>query len=286
MEHDVAELTFECNKCHAEIVEIEPDLPAFDYSCEVHSDGRGYEALDVVCPECEKEYTVEVTNMFDQYEGVILDEPDISVEIEVPPEIDYEYDYHEYLKSYVPNEPRQRYEHSLLLLDQMLHVAGSLKSYPMFWRMQLLQHVAIMEAYLCDRLITLVDTEQIRIALINNYQNLRVQKISLVAIANKPQLVAETVTMFLKKQLYHEIDTVENLYIAALGASPFIDDVSKTFLKATVINRHHCVHRDGKDNDGQVLEDIDERYLKKVRKHIQDLVDHIETKFKGEISSI
>ena len=168
----------------------------------------------------------------------------------------------------------------------MVSAAGALKSYPMFHRMLLLQHVAMMEAYLCDRLITLVEIEPVRVNLIKGYPNLQNQKYPLVALASNPNLIAEKTTTFLKAQLYHELDEVEKMYESALGSTPFVDEQSKTFLKSVMINRHHCVHRDGKDNDGVVLQQVDEGYIKEVREKVSALVKNIETKFDTEISKV
>jgi hypothetical protein len=208
------------------------------------------------------------------------------VDISVPSKPNEDYDYDEYLKAYVPVEPWERYEHSLELLDQMVAAALELKSYPMFQRMLLLQHVAMMEAYLCDRLVTLTAVDQIRANLIRGYQNIKNQKYPLEAFASNPNFVAEKTVMFLKGQLYHELDEVEKMYQSALGSSPFTDDKSKTFLKSVMINRHHCVHRDGKDNDGIVLQNVTEKYVEEVRAAIVVLLKNIETTFAKEISML
>lgn len=53
-----------------------------------------------------------------------------------------------------------------------------------------------------------------------------------------------------------------------------------------MINRHHCVHRDGKDNDGVVLDEVDATYIVDVRKNISALVHNIETKFGADIAQV
>ena len=287
MAQKIPTLSFECGRC-AEQIEVDDfDLPGYDYSAEVHSDGRGCEDVAVECPNCRMEYTVEISNMLGQYDAEVVEDAGITVDLDVPSEPDYdEYDYDEYLKSYVPKEPFGRYEHSLELLDEMLKSAGVLQSYPMFHRMMLLQHVAMMEAYLCDRLITLVASDKVRTNLILGHTSLSQQKYPLSAFAGNPRLMNEKTVIFLKNQLYHELDEVEKLYIAALGTTPFVDETSKTFLKAAMINRHHCVHRDGKDNDGVVLDEVDATYIVDVRKNISALVHNIETKFGADIAQV
>lgn len=279
-------ILFTCSSCNEEIEESIFELPEYDYGTDVHSDGRGVEDCYINCPNCEKDYTVTVSNMFEQFEAEIDNDPDIIVDIEVPSNFhdqDHssydDYDYEEYLKSYVPDEPLQRYKHSLQLLDEMVAASRSLKSYPMFYRMLLLQHVAMMEAYLCDRLITLVVLDEVRVKLIQGYHGLKLQDIKLVAIASNPNLVNERTNAFLRSQLYHDLDAVDKMYHSALGASPFVNDEDKKFLKSVMINRHHCVHRDGKDNEGAILHDIDESYIISVRDKIKNLVENIEIKF-------
>lgn len=287
MAQRIPTLSFECSRC-AEQIEVDDfDLPGYDYGAEVHSDGRGCEDVSVECPNCRMEYTVEISNLLGQYDADVVEDASITVDLYVPSEPDYDdYDYDEYLKSYVPKEPFNRYEHSLELLDEMLKNAGVLQSYPMFHRMMLLQHVAMMEAYLCDRLITLVASDKVRTNLILGYTSLSQQKYPMSAFAGNPSLMNDKTVTFLKNQLYHELDEVEKLYIAALGTTPFVDETSKTFLKAAMINRHHCVHRDGKDNDGVVLDEVDAAYIVDVRKNISELVNNIETKFGAEIAEV
>lgn len=280
-------LSFECSRCGDDIEETSFDLPGYDYSAEVHSDGRGVEYVEIACPTCEKVYSVEISNMFDTFEVDVPDEPSLDIRLWAGADSEeYDEDYREYLKSYVPDEPGERYRHSLGMLDEMVAAAGDLQSYPMFQRMLLLQHVAMMEAYLCDRLITLVVIPKVRTDLIDGYGALRNQSVPLVALASDPDLIAKRTTSFLKNQLYHELDAVEKLYTAALGVTPFPNGETKSFLKTVMINRHHCVHRDGKDNDGAVLRDVNASYINELRAKISDLVMHIEKKFGVEIESV
>ena len=88
--------------------------------------------------------------------------------------------------------------------------------------MLFLQYVAIMEAYLADRLITLVtDVEPVRLALIQGYSSLGTQKYPLHALASAPKLITDKTVTFLKGQLYHDLDVVDDLYKSALGNTPF-----------------------------------------------------------------
>ncbi|SFK37419.1 hypothetical protein SAMN04488518_104337 [Pseudovibrio ascidiaceicola] len=282
------QISFVCSQCDERVEEFICSLPAFDYSAEVNSEGRGIEHLQVTCPECSKAYEVEITNFFDQFEASIPEEPNLSVSISVPDDPhDYdELDYDEYLKSYVPEEPWNRYIHSLELLDEMFVNAGSLHSYPMFRRMLLLQHIAMMEAYLCDRLITLAADKEVQVSLITQYDKLGDQKFPLKKLANNKDPLFEHAVTFLKNQLYHDLEVVDKLYTSALGATPFVDTDSKSFLKSVMITRHHCVHRDGKDNQGKVLLSIDNNYINSIREHILGLVQNIEKRFADKISSI
>ncbi len=280
-------LRFNCNRCGAEIVEDVFDLPGFDYSAEIHSDGRGVETLDVRCEACGKDYQLEISNMFDQFEVEVVGAAEVEVDLEIEPEYDdSEYDYQEYLKSYVPGEPGERYRHSLQLLDTMVADAGPLNTYPMFHRMLLLQHVAMMEAYLSDRLITLVAIDSVRTNLVKGFPKLQNLQAPLVAFAVNPNLVQERTVACLKAQLYHELDDVERMYQAALAKSPFPTDGMKSLLKAAMINRHHCVHRDGKNNEGEVLAEVDGAYIEQVRGAISGLVAHIEATFAAEIAQV
>ena len=52
-----------------------------------------------------------------------------------------------------------------------------------------------------------------------------------------------------------------------------------------MISRHHCVHRDGVDNEGERVE-VDAKYVDEVREQITALVKNIETRFRTEITKV
>lgn len=190
---------------------------------------------------------------------------------------DSDYEYWHFLKSYVPDEPFARYRNSVERLDEIAENSKHLNDYPMFHRMMLVQHVAILEAYLADRLITLVTAfPDIRRSLVLNHQPLKAQKYPLEAIVGNPELVTHKITSYLKSLLYHELEFVAEVYRAALAVDILADEPSATALKEAMIDRHHCVHRDGKDNDGQVLTQFDADYIARLRDYSVGLVNHIE----------
>ncbi|WP_318764550.1 hypothetical protein [Agrobacterium fabrum] len=283
------QISFDCSKCGTEVTEEEFELPGYDYSSDSHADGIGTEDITIYCHGCERQYRVEVANMFDQFSAEIHSHPKIKVKIFVEqlPDWDDEYDYQQYLKTYVPTEPYERFTHSLELIDSMLASAKAVTDYPVFQRMLFLQYIAMMEAYLCDRLLLLTaGIDSVRIKLIQNYPGLQNQKYPLTAFVSEPEFITKKTTTFLKAQLYHELDAVEAMYKAALDASPFPDEQNKLFLKAATINRHHCVHREGKDNDGAVLEEVNEAYVQEVRQKITALASHMEATYAVEIEKI
>lgn len=190
---------------------------------------------------------------------------------------DSDYEYWHFLKSYVPEEPFARYRNSIEHLDEIAENSKHLNDYPMFHRMMLVQHVAILEAYLADRLITLVTAfPDIRRSLVLNHQPLKAQKYPLEAIVGNPELVTKKITSYLKSLLYHELEHISEVYQAALSVDILADEPSATALKGAMIDRHHCVHRDGKDNDGRVLTQIDASYTAGLRDNSVALVNHIE----------
>ncbi len=190
---------------------------------------------------------------------------------------DSDYDYWHFLKSYVPDEPFARYRNSIERLDEIAENSKHLNDYPMFHRMMLVQHVAILEAYLADRLITLVTAfPDIRRSLVLNHQPLKAQKYPLEAIVGNPDLVTQKITSYLKSLLYHELVLISEVYRAALSVDILANEPSATALKEAMIERHHCVHRDGKDNDGRVLTQIDASYTAGLRDNSVALVNHIE----------
>lgn len=192
--------------------------------------------------------------------------------------VDADYGYTEFLRKYVPDEPATRYWHSMELLDNLQKEGKALEGFPMFHRMQLLQHIAQMEAYLSDRLIVLVSNfDDLRRNLVLKHEPLRKQSYTLEAYVGHPDLVAEKVNTYLKRLLFHELGPAADVYQAALGIDIFPDEKVKSTITQAVIDRHHCVHRDGKDNDGNGLE-IDFDYIFPLRDALIAFVANIEDK--------
>lgn len=191
---------------------------------------------------------------------------------------DYDdYEYWQYLKTYVPDEPASRYNHTGQQLDELAEDARHLEMYPAFHRMMLVQRVAMVEAYLADRLITLVTAfPDVAKKLVLGHQPLKGQSFPLEAIVGNPTLVSDKIAAYLKSLMYHELELVAKLYRTALDVNIFPDADSERAMKDAMVNRHHCVHRDGKDNNGQVLTAIDAAYVATVRHHFILMVEHIE----------
>ncbi|ESZ64721.1 hypothetical protein [Mesorhizobium sp. L103C131B0] len=190
---------------------------------------------------------------------------------------DSDYEYWHYLRNYVPNEPAQRYTHSGQQLDELAEDARHLDSYPAFHRMMLVQRVAMVEAYLADRLITLVTNfPDVAKKLVLGHHPLKGQSFPLEAIVANPGLVTEKITSYLKSLMYHELGLVAKLYRVALDVEIFPDPISERVMKDAMVNRHHCVHRDGKDNSGNVLTAIDAAYVAQARESFILMVEHIE----------
>lgn len=191
------------------------------------------------------------------------------------------YDYWLHLKTYVPSEPAERYRHSLEQIDELTEDAESLNSYPAFHRMLLVQHVAMIEAYLADRLITLVTHfPDVAKKLVLGHQPLKGQTFSLEAAVGNPHLVTGKITTFLKNLMYHELELIAKLYRVSLGVEIFPDRETETVAKDAMVDRHHCVHRDGKDNLGNVLTAIDAAYVQKARTSFAAMFEHIERQCK------
>lgn len=142
--------------------------------------------------------------------------------------------------------------------------------------MMLVQHVAMIEAYLSDRLITLLRLPEVTTKLVAGHRSLHDQKYPLGAIAANPNLLNEKITLYLKSLMYHELDFIAGLYKSALDLSIFQSEEAGIAMKAAMVVRHHCVHRDGKDNDGNVVP-VDSTYIQTVRGNFAAMVEHIET---------
>lgn len=183
----------------------------------------------------------------------------------------------------IPDNPHSVY------MNTHYHVADMLVEYgengtgvlrhsaPLLTRMIFAQQISALEAYLCDTLLNEVTkSTEVRDRLLKDDKELKVAHVSLLEIARKPDIVNELVRKHLQGILYHNLQKVAALYKIALHFEIWPDSETKELMHQAIRYRHDCVHRNGRNLDGEELTVLNQQYVTDILSTMLKLVSHIE----------
>ncbi len=147
-------------------------------------------------------------------------------------------------------------------------------------RMIYIQHVVMLEAYLSDRLIKIIleDKEKL-IALIGAIPQLRDSTPKLIDIAKDADYVKKNAKAYLHEFSFHRFEEAAKLYRAVLKISIFADEANAKEMNEITVKRHHLVHRNGRDNDGNVVS-VSPLNVLRVRALADEMVERIEDAYR------
>ena len=145
-------------------------------------------------------------------------------------------------------------------------------------RMLFVHQITAMEAYLCDTLINKVmgdsDAQE---RLMTKHDKLKEKKFTLSEIAKEKKFVEAQIRKYLLDSvLYHRIKDVNNLYDVALKINILNFLEEKRSFEEAIKLRHHCIHRNGFDKDGNKLESFTKLFVQDTADMIKVFVEKIE----------
>lgn len=150
-------------------------------------------------------------------------------------------------------------------------------------RMLLVQMFSILEAFLSDRLLSVVSHlgepgERARRRLCTRMNSFNEQKWTLRDVAKASNILLEQVVKRIKEESFHDFKKVAKYYdhaisLEMLPTAP--DDTS--FLEVAVRKRHDCVHRNGKTTEGLLNRDINEAYLQRLASLFKQMARKVDT---------
>lgn len=274
---------FDCPICHRsaanKVLVPEPNWGASDKVSELTSESE----TEVVCDLCGAVFSAYVQNSASDCSVTLDDYPETEVLADnafFAPSAD-----DDWLNTDLPENP------SGIFLDSHYHAGDILAEYGIggrgvlshsafiINRMVFSQQVSALEAYLGDTLVQQVKQSQIATGkLLANDDELKDVKIGLAEIVISPDIVSKTVQAHLQKILYHNLAKVAVLYKIALDIDIWPDEVIKKGLFRAVQYRHDCVHRNGRDKDGNEQQVFTTEYVKEMLDAMSKLVRHIEAK--------
>ena len=153
-------------------------------------------------------------------------------------------------------------------------------------RMVFSQHISALEAYLSDTLLKEVtDKRNSALALVEKDDDLGKRRFTLKEIAGDADLVSNTVLSYLRSVVYHNLPRVNALYRIVFTVDLFglFDDDERSKLMAAINHRHDCVHRNGRNDQGETLGIFTVDYVKEISTILRKLVDGVEDRLMGDL---
>ncbi|MDL2403944.1 hypothetical protein [Rhizobium mayense] len=139
---------------------------------------------------------------------------------------------------------------------------------------------SIVEAYLSDTIIgaAIVDVSVQRQMLKLDDLKLKDKQLSLETVLAKPNIVRDMIKTTLQGISFHNLVLVNQMCANAFGSSilPSEKDDRKMILMS-VSKRHDCVHRNGRDKEGNRHDDITSDYLRKLAGLFEGMAEALES---------
>lgn len=242
------------------------EVPAADLTAETAHDGESTEDIEMECTECGETFSMTIRAMWVGWEVFYTDEPTKMGTIE---HLDYGYD--EWLEQTEPEpQPRTIFDLAIHEWSELVHkLADRSDGGAGINRMLFMQLFSITEAFLADAIQRLAfDYEDVARAIVIWNPKLSKEPITLKTVAEKPDIVRDKVIETLRKMQYHNFETIDGLTNAVLKHHILPEGKenkeARDAIVGSVIWRHHCVHRNGRDLEGNVVDGITVQYLDKI----------------------
>lgn len=249
------------------------DVPELDFSAEKTSDMATDDWIEIECGKCEIAFTGHVYVNFG----------DASFEIEEPTKFSFVGDMpmYEPEDDYEPAEdPYSIAMEALGHLGGMVGTAGPDNDPQFISRLVFSGAVSSLEAYLGDTLINAVqEMAEVRNALLKNYEELGAISATAAELAEDPNIVTKRLIAKLRGYLYHNLQRVMALYQGAFAISIIPTKAERDILFHAMSHRHDCVHRNGRNPQGEKLAVFTHEYVQDVIVAIKAVVTRIE--FRG-----
>ncbi|WP_111817773.1 hypothetical protein [Agrobacterium sp. CFBP2214] len=293
-------INFKCPECNS-FIEDEVDNATFDWTNDSTGDGIESNYSTVTCTECDEDYNIEVIAMPGQKDVKVTDHPEVKVRF-----IDDTFDFEDFGPEDLPFDAYEVYQQSVADAKS-LHTNSyklGIPGQPLL-KVLYLQYVVILEAYLSDRLIKIITNDDKKLlALVGSTEALRSSTHTLIDIAKDPNFVKRTAKKYLERVSFHDLLKVSGFYEAVLDVYIFADErpekpkknkkknegqseltAEEQKMQQIIQIRHHIVHRNGRDNDGNFiplkLEEVEE-----VAKLVNEMVERIEKNYRPYIEQL
>ncbi|MDR6819584.1 transcription termination factor NusB [Neorhizobium sp. 2083] len=189
----------------------------------------------------------------------------------------------EYLRGIADRFPQNVYRDAIKDADLIREQVSSISS-PAITRMLFVHYWSIFETYLGDRLVKIVKEHHEALqSLVKSHTVWKAKTLTFEEFYEGSQVILDAVMKELVgNMLYHRFEAVDGLYKATVGTSIFASKDDQKILNKMRDARHHCVHRSGKDKDGNLLK-ITDTTLDDLRGAIQRSHTQIEEAYRERL---
>lgn len=266
-----ADIEFKCPDCE-ELVEATVQVSPPNWTEDKAIDRIVQEEITLDCPNCAAEFDAEVTNCDNQVEISLTEYPETEVRCgmghdRAPDDDDWD----------LPASPAAEFRFSVNDALELLRDQGSEYGPSTVNRMVFISCFAAFEAYLGDTLLKYVLGDDVALKrVLQEEADLKTVKIDLLTILTDDDVVFNAVTNHLKGVLWHNFAKVDAIYKVATTFSIFDDVGVRTLLFKALPLRHDCVHRNGRDKDGNPRIELTRSYVNQIANGMLTTVTHIE----------
>lgn len=255
-------VTYKCPHCGEENTTQAFPVPALDLMAESHHDSINSDMFETNCENCGELFDVTLATGI--YGGeVYMDEVEeiLNVEEEIPGEDDNYFDQELYKATHSEIE---RVMEKMDVLDD--------EAQAFLYRLLYASVISRMEAYLSDTLIAeVLRTKESQRKFTEKYLDFKNKGLNLtdiyVWIDRLPTLIRET----LKDLIYHNLPKIKPIYNAVLDVD--LGDIG--YLMKAIQVRHHIVHRNGIDKDGNIC-DINKEQVTELAARVAKFIGNID----------
>ncbi|WP_037461908.1 hypothetical protein [Sinorhizobium fredii] len=264
------EISFACPFC-ANVVSGGVQTPTLEMPGDVEAES----SEQIECLQCDKTWAVDLVATKDGLTATILEHPSTPVTLS---DILWDSDYWEDSPEPEPR-PHGIFEDAYREWQKHLVTIGDKNSGSASQnRMLLVQLYSIVEAYLADAILGLALRDRaVQAKLISVIPSLKDKTVSLATVAETPEIVRDMVKNALQATSFHSLVNVNSMCIKVLG-KPILPEkkADRDMLLASVDVRHDCVHRNGRDKDSKVRDDITNEYLERLGRHFSRLASALD----------
>lgn len=271
-----AKIEFICpNAACGRWIEHYNEIPYPNLQAEKQSDITQTENFEIYCHNCGSSYEGSITNDSAHISVELDGHEDLDIEVEIP---DHYYDEDDPFEDYdPPDDPHSVAQEALGQLEAMIGLPSPATDPQFTNRLLFSGAVSCFEAYLGDTLINAVKShETVRDEVLKANTKLGEIKFSAADLAKDPNIISKRIITELRIVLYHNLKIVTALYQDAFGIHLMPSKEQRDVLFPAMRDRHDCVHRNGRDQDGNTRDTFDEAYVHRVITNIMKVIDHIE----------